>query len=185
MIDGLLAYSRINTLGKPLERVSLAKPISAAILDLSTALDAMNAEIVVSPDLPDVMGDLGQLKELFFHLIDNAMKYRSDKDPVVKIGCEREGDTATITVSDNGIGIDQRDSDRVFTIFKRMGFKDDVPGAGVGLAICRRIVLRHHGRISLGPASDLGTTIQFTLRTPSPITPPARAPASSAQKQEA
>ena len=106
-------------------------------------------------------------QDLFFHLIDNAMKYRGKEDPIVKIECETQDDSVAISISDNGIGIDQRDIDSVFTIFKRLGYKDDVPGAGVGLAICRRIILRHHGELSLQKPRIGGTTLQFTLR-PSP-----------------
>jgi two-component system CheB/CheR fusion protein len=166
MIDGLLAYSRINTLGKPLEKSSLSAVINAAVLELRTALDAMNAEVVVAPDFPEVMGDPGQLKDLFFHLIDNAMKYRADTDPVINISWRQEDKGIEVCVTDNGIGIDDRNSDNVFTIFKRMGIKDDVPGAGVGLAICRRIVLRHRGRIWISESSSNGTSINFNLKTP-------------------
>lgn len=178
MIDGLLAYSRVNTLGKPLSSVKLSLPINAAILDLKSTLDAMRAEVVVAPNLPEVMGDPAQLKDLFFHLIDNAMKYRGKEDPIVKIECETQDDSVAISISDNGIGIDQRDIDSVFTIFKRLGYKDDVPGAGVGLAICRRIILRHHGELSLQKPRIGGTTLQFTLR-PAPSATRAPQPVSA------
>jgi two-component system CheB/CheR fusion protein len=188
MIEGLLSYSRVNTQGTPLEKLDLSIPIYDAVQEMRSALDAMNAEVIVAPGMPAILGDARQLKELFFHLIDNAMKYRSDADPVIKISCDVEEDVATVSVTDNGIGVAERDRERVFTIFKRLGFKEDVPGAGVGLAICRRIVLRHHGLIALvSPAdSDTGSTIQFTLRTPMLIknnTP--RQHPKSTQQQEA
>jgi two-component system CheB/CheR fusion protein len=188
MIEGLLSYSRVNTQGTPLEKLDLSIPIYDAVQEMRSALDAMNAEVIVAPGMPAILGDARQLKELFFHLIDNAMKYRSDADPVIKISCDVEEDAATVSVTDNGIGVAERDRERVFTIFKRLGFKEDVPGAGVGLAICRRIVLRHHGLIALvSPAdSDTGSTIQFTLRTPMLIknnTP--RQHPKSTQQQEA
>ncbi len=186
MIDGLLAYSRVNTQGKPLEKLDLATPINDAIHDLRSAIDVMKAEIIVEPDLPQILGDARQLQDLFVHLIDNAMKYRSDENPVIKISCEVEDEVATISVSDNGIGVADRDCERIFTIFKRLGFKEETPGAGVGLAICRRIVLRHHGQISMTDSPDTGSTIQITLPTPLLIrhehTP--RLKKNSAQQQE-
>jgi two-component system CheB/CheR fusion protein len=187
MIEGLLSYSRVNTQGSPLEKLDLATPVYDAIQETRNTLDAMNAEVIVEPDLPQIMGDARQLKELFFHLIDNAMKYRSDEDPVIKIACEVENEVATISVTDNGIGVVERDSERVFTIFKRLGFKEDVPGAGVGLAICRRIVLRHHGQITLAANSpDSGSTVKFTLRTPMLIQDHTTRPTQqSAQQQKA
>lgn len=172
MIDGLLAYSRVNTLGKKQQRVKLSGPVNAAMLELRTAMDAMNAKVIVDPDLPEVLGDPGQLKDLFFQLIDNAMKYQSDRDPRIEIKCVQEDQYATVSVSDNGIGIADHNVDNVFTIFKRLGVKEDVPGAGVGLAICRRIILKHHGRIWLKESSDSGTTLCFTLRVPDLAIPP-------------
>ncbi len=166
MIDGLLAYSRINTLGKPLKKASLSAAINAAVLELRTAMDAMNAEVIFSPDMPEVMGDPTQLKYLFFHLIDNGMKYKSDADPIINITWKQHEEGVEISVADNGIGIDDRNADNVFTIFKRMGLKEEVPGAGVGLAICRRIVLRHRGRIWLSESSPQGTTFSFNLQVP-------------------
>jgi two-component system CheB/CheR fusion protein len=162
MIEGLLAYSRVNSLGEPLQRVRLDKRIDAAILELRATLDANKAKVVVPSDLPDVIGDSRQLKELFFHLIDNAIKYRSQTNPLIDISCKQDGDLVAINVTDNGIGIDALDSDRIFTIFKRTGSKNDAPGAGVGLAICRRIVLRHHGRISIQSNPDGGSTVTLT-----------------------
>ena len=165
MIDGLLAYSRVNTLGKRLEKVNLASVINAAMLELRTAMDAMNADVTFSGDFPDVLGDATQLKHLFFHLIDNGMKYRSESDPVIHITWQPIEGGIEISVADNGIGIASNDGDNVFTIFKRMGFKEEVPGAGVGLAICRRIALRHQGRIWLGKSAKRGATICFNLKT--------------------
>jgi two-component system CheB/CheR fusion protein len=166
MMEGLLAYSRINTQGGPLEKLDLAAPVYDAIHNLRIAIEGAGAEVVVEPDLPEVVGDSRQLQELFFQLIDNSLKYCSDAKPVIKIGCEVEDGVATVSVSDNGIGVPDRDSERIFSIFKRLGFKEEVRGAGVGLAICRRIVLRHQGQISLVASSDAGSTIQFVLRTP-------------------
>jgi two-component system CheB/CheR fusion protein len=169
MIDGLLVYSRINTHGKQLEPVSLAAPIKSAISELSSAIEANQA--TVNFDVCDelqVMGDGEQLKFLFFHLIENSLKFRtSELPPVVDISVKPSDDFAEVTVSDNGIGVENRDLEDIFTIFKRTGTKPKVPGAGIGLAICRRIVLRHHGRIwASGNDSGSGTTLSLSLRRP-------------------
>lgn len=166
MIDGLLSYSRINTLGKPLEKVSLSSSISDAIVDVNNAIDEMQANVHFDPDLPNVLGDAGQLKILFFHLIDNAVKYSSWDAPEVHVTCDEFDEFYQISVSDNGIGIEARNAENIFTIFRRLGVKDNVPGAGVGLAICRRIILRHHGRIWMEPEHKNGTLIRFTLLKP-------------------
>lgn len=163
MLDALLGYSRINSQGKMMDKVKLESSVNSAIFDLNNAIDALQATVNISGDLPEVMGDAVQLKLLFFHLIDNALKFHGDQDPKVDITCHQIEDHFEISVSDNGIGIEDRNAENVFTIFRRLGMKDDVPGAGVGLAICRRIVLRHRGRIWLEPDVDQGTTIKFTL----------------------
>ncbi len=166
MLDGLLAYSRINTLGKPLQKVKVSVPLQGAIRELQSAIDAIDAEIVVEKDLPEVLGDTDQLKLLFFHLIDNALKYRSERDPRIEISCDFVDGMAQFSVSDNGIGIESHHADNVFTIFNRSQMADDVPGAGVGLAICRRITLRHRGRIWLERTVANGSTFRFTLLLP-------------------
>jgi len=166
LIDGLLTYSRVNTLGKPLEKVSLTVVVNAAVLQLRSFIDSVDAKITVQPDLPFVLGDPRQLKELFCHLIDNSLKYRSEAAPVINISSEKIDDEVHVSVSDNGIGIDSTNAEAVFTIFKRLGFKESVPGAGVGLAICRRIALRHHGRIWLSESPEGGAQFSFNLKTP-------------------
>ena len=169
MIDGLLAYSRINTQGKPMAPTPLASPIKEAVLELKTTIEANQASVEFDQNLPEVLGDPTQLKLLFFHLIENSINFRSEADPIIKISARRtDSEHIEIEVVDNGVGVAERDCDDVFTIFKRLGIKDDVPGAGVGLAICRRIVLRHQGRIRLIPNNN-GVVIQFNLRVVSSL----------------
>ena len=165
MIDGLLAYSRINTLGKKLTPLDLKVPINAAILELGSSLEVNDAIVEVDPDLPTVLGDRNQLKLMFFHLIENSIKFRGKQNPHIKISAKLIDGMTEVFVSDNGIGIQERNLDDVFTIFKRLGVKDDVPGAGVGLAICRRIALRHHGRIWMKYVNN-GVTVGMSLRLP-------------------
>ena len=165
MIDGLLAYSRVNTLGKKLMPLELKVPINAALLELATSLEVNDAVVEVDPDLPTVLGDRNQLKLLFYHLIENSIKFRGEQDPRIHISAKLVEGMTEIYVSDNGIGIQERNLDDVFTIFKRLGVKEGVPGAGVGLAICRRVALRHHGRIWLNHNAD-GVTVVMSLRLP-------------------
>jgi len=165
MIDGLLAYSRINTLGKTLSPLDLKVPINAAILELGSALEVNDAVIEVDDDLPTVLGDRNQMKIMFYHLIDNSIKFRGQENPHIQISAKLVDGMTEIYVSDNGIGIEERSLDDVFTIFKRLGIKEGVPGAGVGLAICRRIALRHHGRIWLKHVKE-GATVGMSLRLP-------------------
>ena len=165
MIEGLLSYSRINTSGKPLTPVSLQLALENALEELETTLEADDATVNVTSKLPEVLGDALQLKVLFFHLIENSVKFRGEDDPVINISCEMSEGKLEVFVQDNGIGIEARHKEDVFTIFKRLGFKGQVPGAGVGLAMCRRIVLRHHGRISIIP-TESGTKFGFSLGLP-------------------
>ncbi|MDB2687043.1 PAS domain-containing protein [Mariniblastus sp.] len=168
MIEGLLSYSRINTSGKPLTPVSLQLSLDNALEELETALEADNAKVNVTNKLPEVLGDANQLKVLFYHLIENSVKFRGDDDPIINISCEKSDDKLEVFVEDNGIGIEARHKEDVFTIFKRLGFKAQVPGAGVGLAMCRRIVLRHQGRISIVP-TESGVKFGFSLIPPEQI----------------
>ena len=165
MIEGLLSYSRVNTLGKNLTPLDLKVPVNAAILELGTSLEVNDATVEVDPGLPTVLGDRNQLKIMFFHLIENSIKFRGKQNPHIQISSKVLDGMVEVYVSDNGIGIQERNLDDVFTIFKRLGVKEDVPGAGVGLAICRRIALRHHGRIWLKHVKD-GVTVAMTLRLP-------------------
>ena len=165
MIDGLLAYSRINTSGKTLMPLDLDVPLNAALLELGTALEVNDIEFKVADDLPAVLGDSVQLQMLFYHLIENGIKFRSDENPQIQISGETVDGMVEITIGDNGVGIPERNLEDVFTIFKRLGIKDNVPGAGVGLAICRRIVLRHHGRIWMKYLPS-GTAVVISLRMP-------------------
>jgi two-component system CheB/CheR fusion protein len=167
MIDGLLAYSRVNTTGRKLVPMQLQLAVDGARAELEAAIEVNNAKISVQESLPTVMGDGIQLKSLFSHLIENSLRFRSEADPVIEISATKpeERNVVEICVKDNGIGVPERSLEDVFTIFKKLGIKESVPGAGVGMAICRRIVLRHHGRIWLEP-QEVGVAVHFSLREP-------------------
>jgi two-component system CheB/CheR fusion protein len=164
MIDGLLVFSRVNTTGRPLEPVNLSIPIETTIAEMQPALEAHNAVVNVQADLPMVIGDSRQLSQCFRYLFENAIKYCDEDSPRVEVSAIVNDSNIDVSVTDNGIGIDRKQRNDVFRIFKRLGFKDDVPGNGLGLAVCRRIISRHGGRIWVDPDWGMdGTRITFSL----------------------
>jgi PAS domain S-box-containing protein len=166
LITDLLTYSRVSTRGSPFSAVDCEKLLDHALTNLDAAISQTGGR-VVHDTLPSVWGDAGQLMLLFQNLIGNALKFHSDRTPVIRVTAERkEGedqDTWRFAVSDNGIGIDMKYADRVFTIFQRLHTIDDYPGTGMGLALCKKIVDRHGGRIWVESAPRKGSTFYFTL----------------------
>ncbi|MDM4017309.1 chemotaxis protein CheB [Roseiconus lacunae] len=162
MIDALLAYSRINTRGGAMRRVDLNEVASDASQSLASSLQYYDAEIELGK-MPPVSGDADQIETLFFHLFDNAIKYSGDEPPKIKVESSIEGRFAHIAIIDNGIGIDPRHFERVFSMFKRLGFDHNVPGIGAGLALCKRIIVRHGGKIWIEPNRNGGTVVKFSL----------------------
>jgi signal transduction histidine kinase len=166
LIDDLLKYSQAGQSDEPLQDVSLEEVLVLAKANLEAAICAGNARIEAE-SLPTVPGDSTQLVQLFQNLIDNAVKFRRDVDPVVKIRAKREGLNWLISVEDNGIGMEGKNFNRVFNLFQRLlGRK--YPGSGVGLAVSKKIVERHGGRIWLESTPGRGTTFFFTI----PASPP-------------
>lgn len=161
LISDLLAYSRLDRPAASTEPADCAKALAEALGSLSLALEDSGAK-VESHDLPAVRAEYGQVVQLLHNLVANAVKFKSDKTPVVRVSAERDGAWQRFRVEDNGIGIDPRHYERVFVIFERL-HGVEVPGSGIGLAICRKIVQRHGGRIWLEPARDGGAAVLFTL----------------------
>ncbi|WP_404385931.1 PAS domain S-box protein [Caenispirillum salinarum] len=165
LINDLLQYSRVGTQGKPLEPRDATAAARAALDNLSIAVAEAEAEVSVGP-LPRVMADEGQLVRLFQNLIGNALKYHKvGVAPHVTVSAARqEARMWRFSVADNGIGIEPKHFDRVFMIFQRLHARDEYSGTGIGLAICKKIVERHGGRIWLESEPGEGTTVHFTLR---------------------
>ncbi len=164
LINALLAYSRVDSRGRPLAVCDLNAVLDHALDNLKLALEESEASIVRG-ELPRVMGDPIQLMQLLQNLVGNAVKFRAkDRPPVVTVAPERAGDLWRIRVSDNGIGIDPQYFDRIFVIFQRLHTKEEYPGTGIGLAMCKRIVERHGGTIEVASAPGNGSTFTFTLR---------------------
>ena len=162
LINDLLAYSRIGTKAKPFQETDCGAVIAAVVQDLSQTIEKNQANIVVAP-LPTVQADSDQLRLLFQNLIENAIKYRGDDPPCVEITASRTDDTWQFAVQDNGIGIEPQYSERIFVIFQRLHDRSHYSGSGIGLAIAKKIVERHGGRICLAPSSGKGARFEFTL----------------------
>ncbi|MEN1678211.1 MAG: chemotaxis protein CheB [Planctomycetota bacterium] len=162
MIQSLLAYSRISTRGKQFGSVDCGPLLDSVIDDLSAEIIAAGAE-VSRGELPTVTGDDGQVRRLLKELITNAIKFRDDRPAKVAVAAAEQDGAWRFSVADNGVGIEGRHQDRVFVIFQRLGFKPDAPGSGVGLALCKRIVERHGGRIWVESIPNEGSTFSFTI----------------------
>ncbi len=162
LLQDLLAYSRVGTRGKPLAPADCNVVFAQARANLFTALEESGAQVSSGP-LPTVLGDEVQLVQLFQNLIVNALKFRGVNPPVVRIWAEEAGDAWTFAVQDNGIGIAPAHQERIFMIFQRLHHRAEYPGTGVGLAICKKIVDRHGGRLWVESAEGQGATFFFTI----------------------
>lgn len=162
-INDLLAFSRVGTQGKPLLPVSCDAELDRVLKGLRMAIEESKAAITRDP-LPLVLADEVQLCQLFQNLIGNAMKFRGAKVPRIHVSAELDPVGWKISVRDNGIGIAPEHKDRIFVIFQRLHTKAEYPGTGIGLAICKKIAERHHGRIWFEAAPGGGTTFYFTMQ---------------------
>ena len=165
MIDGLLEYSRVESRGDPFEPVDLGSVFSDVRGDLQVQIEEHDAEIAVG-DLPRVEGDPGQLHQLFQNLLKNAIEYSGDEPARVQVSAERAGSECRISIQDEGIGIEPGDQDRIFEIFQRLHSRDEYTGTGIGLALCKRIVERHGGDITVDSEPGEGATFTVTLPVP-------------------
>lgn len=162
MIQDLLEYSRIQTQGKKLKKVNTSQVLSQVMLNMQTYITEKGA-IIINDNLPDVKGDESQLVRLFQNLISNAIKFCNDKTPQIFITAKMQNDEWLFSVKDNGIGIDPEYQEKVFLIFQRLHTREEYDGTGIGLAVCKRIVERHNGKIWFESEPGAGTTIFFTL----------------------
>ena len=161
MINSLLEYSRVGTRGKPFKPTDLNSVLGLAIDNLTTYIEQNGAEITYDP-MPIVMADRGQLVQLFQNLMGNAIKFHSEKPPRIHVSVEQKADEWIFSVSDNGIGIDPDCKEQVFQIFSPLHNKE-LSGTGTGLAICKKIVERHGGRIWMESDTQKGSTFYFTI----------------------
>lgn len=179
LINGLLAYSRVTTRAKPFEAVDLAEIVQGVILDLELQLEKVNGRVEIS-NLPTLEADPTQMRQLLQNLISNALKFhRSDEPPVVKITAtclpphqapqvpagSKPAAWYQLTLTDNGIGFDQKYAEQIFQMFQRLHGLQEYEGTGIGLATCRRIVERHGGTITAHGCLGQGATFTITLPT--------------------
>ena len=162
LINDLLAFSRVGRLTREQVVVGCDEIVAQALTNLATVVEETGAEISTGP-LPSVRGEPALLTAVFQNLIGNAVKFRGEDPPQVRLSAERDGEFWTFTCSDNGIGIEPEYADRVFVIFQRLHPKEAYPGTGIGLAMCRKIIEYHGGRIWLDTTADRGTVFRFTL----------------------
>ena len=163
LINDLLTYSRITTRGKPLRPTDCNTVVDVTLRSLLMAIKSSDANIHVS-QLPTLLADERQLTQLFQNLIANALKFtKPGQPPHITIGAQWENDHHVLFVKDDGIGIDPQYAERIFTLFQRLHNKQDYPGTGIGLAVCKKIVERHGGRIWVESAINQGATFFFTL----------------------
>lgn len=162
LIRDLLSYSRVGRTALTSERIGLDECARASLDNLRAALEENTASVEIGP-LPTVQGQRSQLIQLFQNLIGNAVKYHGEDPPQVRISAERCGDEWLFAVQDNGIGIDPRFHEQVFELLRRLHSRSEYSGTGIGLAICKKIVENHGGRIWVESEAGRGATFWFTL----------------------
>ena len=163
LIDDLLQLSRIGRTRYEFAPVPIFSLVEDVKLELSYAIQEKQADLRFDAALPIVRCDKVRMREVFKNLISNAIKYNDKPTPTIEIGCRSENGVFTFAVSDNGIGIAPEFHDKIFKIFQRLHHREEYEGTGVGLAICKKVVEGHGGRIWVESAPAQGTTFLFTL----------------------
>jgi signal transduction histidine kinase len=162
LISDILSYSRVETRAKPFELIDCAAVLDRTLKHLGAVIDESGA-VVTHDRLPTLPADAVQLAQLFQNLIGNAIKFRGPEPPRVHIAAERCGEEWRFSVCDNGIGIDPQYAERIFVMFQRLHTRAEYPGTGIGLAICKRIIERHGGRIWMESQAGQGARFCFTI----------------------
>jgi PAS domain S-box-containing protein len=162
LIDDLLTLSRIGNEEISLEQTDVEAVLREALAVLDTALQESGASVTFDP-LPTTMANPSQLEQLLHNLIGNAIKFRGTEPTHIHVSAEQKNHQCVFSVQDNGIGIDPQDAERIFAVFQRLHSRAEYPGTGIGLAICKKIVEHHGGRIWLESQPGKGATFYFTL----------------------
>ncbi|KAM3110740.1 ATP-binding protein [Phormidesmis sp. 146-33] len=163
LIQDLLSYSRVNTREQVFESVDCSVLLGRAIANLQMAIEESGATITGEP-LPEIKGDASQLTQLFQNLVSNAIKFRDRTRPLeIQIHATRQEREWVFEVRDNGIGIESQYRDRIFLLFQRLHHRADYPGTGIGLAVCKKIVERHGGRLWVESQPGQGSSFYFTI----------------------
>ena len=162
LVDGLLDLARVGRGAPPAEPVDLRRVIEDLLDTLGPQIEAAGARVEIGP-LPTVLGVEGELARVFQNLLANALKFRGDAPPVVAVSAARSPREWTLTVADNGPGVSERNRERIFELFARGQVDGEAPGTGLGLAVCRKVVELHGGRIWVEPAPGGGSAFRLTL----------------------
>ncbi len=162
LIEDLLAYSRVGTKGKEFRPTPVENALRRAVTNLRAAIEESGAEVTHDP-LPTVDADEVQLGQLFQNLMGNGLKFRGTERPHIHVSCAEKDGAFEFRVRDNGIGIEPQYFERIFMLFQRLHTKGDYPGTGIGLAICKKVVERHGGRIWVESEPGKGSSFIFTL----------------------
>jgi PAS domain S-box-containing protein len=166
LVADLLAYSRVGSPGVQLRHVDSAQVVRGVIEALGALIRESGATVTIEGALPTVLANEGQLWQVFQNLIGNAIKFKGIEPPTITVQAARRGTRWTFAVRDNGIGIDMRFAEKIFQMFQRLHEKGKYDGSGIGLAITKRIVEGHGGRVWFDSAPGVGTTFFFTLSAP-------------------
>lgn len=161
LINGLLEFSRLNNI-TDVKKMNTNATLTSVLDSLEFYIKESNAEIK-SDDLPELIADQTLISKLFQHLISNAIKFRTETPPKIRVSVEKLDSAYKFSVSDNGIGIQKEYFDKIFVIFQRLHAKNKYPGTGIGLALCKKIVEQHGGTLWVESEPDHGTTFHFTI----------------------
>ncbi len=161
-MDGLLEYARVTTDGAGFQPTACEEVFAEALSSLRQSIEESAAEIH-HQNLPVILADASQIRSVFHNLISNALRFRSADPPRVAVRAERSGNEWVFAVQDNGIGLDSQYAGRIFQLFQRLHTRTECPGAGVGLAVVKRIVERHGGRVWVESEPGKGATFYFTI----------------------
>ncbi|MBA3872103.1 MAG: GHKL domain-containing protein [Anaerolineae bacterium] len=163
LISDLLQYSRIQTHGQSFEITDCTLIIKQTLANLNAAIKETSAVVTYDDPLPTLTGDSDQIARVFQNLISNALKFCGANAPDIHISAKAQAGEWLFSIQDNGIGIEPEYFERIFIIFQRLHTRREYEGTGIGLAICKRIVERHGGRIWVESKPDAGTTFYFTV----------------------
>ncbi len=174
LITDLLAYSRIGTHTHPFETVTGDEVLDEALANLTVSLQENDVLVTREPQpLPTIVADASQLTQVFQNLVANAIKFRAEgRRPEIRVTARRGADEWVFAVADNGIGIEPQYFERIFRMFQRLHTRARYPGTGIGLAICKKVIERHGGRIWLESQPEQGSTFFFSLPDLCPIPAP-------------
>jgi len=163
LIDDLLIFSRIGSRGKPFKLIEMNIVLEIVLNNLGQLINETSS-VVTSDPLPVIKADEIQMIQLLQNLITNAIKFRGEKTPIIHVTAEINADMWVFSIQDNGIGIDSKFFDKIFIIFQRLHKKNEYEGTGIGLAVCKKIVQRHNGKIWVESELGKGSTFHFSIK---------------------